>query len=59
MVLSANAARWGIAEALVTALGGLGAVYEDAYTRRMLPYSGRVSVEQEGPWSGIISAIIP
>jgi hypothetical protein len=47
MVLSAGAARWGIAEALVTALGGLGMAYEAAYTRRMQPDSGKVSTEQK------------
>jgi hypothetical protein len=46
-VLAANAARWGIAEALVTALGALGMAYEDAYTRRMLPDAGKVATEQK------------
>jgi hypothetical protein len=45
--LSANAARWGIAEALVTALGNLGIAYEAAYTRRMEPDAGKVSTEQK------------
>jgi hypothetical protein len=49
MVLAANAARWGIAEALVTALGSLGMAYEDAYNRRMLPDAGKISVEQKNP----------
>jgi hypothetical protein len=47
LVLSANATRWGIAEALVTALGVLATAFWDAYTRRMLPDSGKVSVEQK------------
>jgi hypothetical protein len=47
MVLSANAERWGIAPALVTALGALGAAYEEAYTRRMLPDAGKVATEQK------------
>jgi hypothetical protein len=46
-VLLANAARWGIVEALVTALKALGTAYEEAFNRRMLPDSGRVSVEQK------------
>jgi hypothetical protein len=46
-VLAANAARWGIAEALVTALGGLGMAFEEAYNRRMQPDAGKVSVEQK------------
>jgi hypothetical protein len=47
IVLAANAARLGIAEALITALGALGLAFEQAYTRRMLPDSGKVSVEQK------------
>jgi hypothetical protein len=46
-VLAANADRWGVASGLVTSLGALGAAYEDAYARRLLPDSGRVSVEQK------------
>jgi hypothetical protein len=46
-VLAANAARWGIAEALVTALGNLGMAFEAAYNHRMLPDAGKVSVEQK------------
>jgi hypothetical protein len=46
-VLLANAARWGIAEALITALGTLGMAYEQAYTRRMLPDAGKVATEQK------------
>jgi hypothetical protein len=46
-VLVANAARWGITEALVTALGNLGMAFEDAYNRRMLPDAGKVSTEQK------------
>jgi hypothetical protein len=46
-VLGANAEKWGIAPGIVTALGGLGTAYEEAYTRRMLPDSGKVSVEQK------------
>jgi hypothetical protein len=38
VVLAANAARWGIAEALVTALGNLGIAYEEAYN----PVPGQV-----------------
>jgi hypothetical protein len=47
LVLSANAARWGIAEALVTDLSALVSAFQTAYTRRMLPDSGKVSVEQK------------
>jgi hypothetical protein len=47
LVLSANAARWGIAEALVSALGDLAAAFRTAYTKRMQPDSGKVSVEQK------------
>jgi hypothetical protein len=46
-VLAANAARWGIAEALVTALGSLAMAYDAAYARRMLPDAGKVSTEQK------------
>jgi hypothetical protein len=46
-VLNANAARWGIAADLVTNLGALGTAYEEAYTRRFLPDTGKVSVEQK------------
>jgi hypothetical protein len=46
-VLAANTARWGIAEALVTALGSLAMAFEDAYNRRMLPDAGKVSTEQK------------
>ncbi|MDR2376943.1 MAG: hypothetical protein LBD96_10970 [Treponema sp.] len=46
-VLAANAARWGIAEALVTALGALAMAFEEAYNRRMLPDAGKVSVAQK------------
>jgi hypothetical protein len=46
-VLSANAARWGIAEVLVTVLGSLAMAYEEAYTRRMQPDAGKVSTEQK------------
>jgi hypothetical protein len=47
IVLAAGAARWGIAEALVTALGNLAMAYEAAYTRRMQPDAGKVSTEQK------------
>jgi hypothetical protein len=40
MVLSANAARWGIPEALVTA-------FWDVYTKHMEPDSGKVSTKQK------------
>jgi hypothetical protein len=46
-VLSANAERWGIASTLVTPLGALGAAFEEAYNKRLLPDSGKVSVEQK------------
>jgi hypothetical protein len=45
--LTANAARWGIAETLIAALGSLGMAYEAAYTRRMQPDAGKVSTEQK------------
>jgi hypothetical protein len=46
-VLAANAGRWGIAQVQVTALAAQGTAYEAAYARRMLPDSGKVSVEQK------------
>jgi hypothetical protein len=46
-VLASGAQTWGIAEALVAALDALGAAYEEAFNRRLLPDSGRVSVEQK------------
>jgi hypothetical protein len=46
-ILTANAARWDVAPALVTALGNLGTAYEDAYVRRFMPDAGRVSVERK------------
>ena len=47
LVLSANAARWGIAEALVSDLGSLFTAFRNAYNKRMQPDSGKVSVEQK------------
>jgi hypothetical protein len=47
VVLLANAARWGIAAALVTALKTLGTTFEEAYARHMQPDSGKVSTEQK------------
>jgi hypothetical protein len=47
MVLSANAARWGIAGTLVTALGLLVTAFENAYAKRTQPDAGKVSVEQK------------
>jgi hypothetical protein len=47
IVLAANAARWGIAEVLVSTLGNLGMAFEEAYNRRMLPDAGKVSTEQK------------
>jgi hypothetical protein len=47
LVLTANAARWGIANTLVTTLGTLAAAFEAAYTKHVLPDSGKVSTEQK------------
>jgi hypothetical protein len=46
-VLAANAERWGIAAGLVTALGGLGMAFAEAYNRHIQPDSGKVSTEQK------------
>jgi hypothetical protein len=46
-VLAANADRWGIPPSLVTPLAALGTAYEEAYTRRFAPDSGKLSVEQK------------
>jgi hypothetical protein len=46
-VLSANAARWGIAAALVTALGVLVTAFGNAYTKHKEPDSGKVSTKQK------------
>jgi hypothetical protein len=47
LVLAANATRWGIAEALVTALSALVTAFEAAYTKHLQPDSGKVSTEQK------------
>jgi hypothetical protein len=47
LVLSENAGRWGIAGPPVSALGVLVTAFEGAYGKRMLPDSGKVSVEQK------------
>jgi hypothetical protein len=47
LVLTANAARWGIAGTLVTALSALVTAFETAYAKHMQPDSGKVSTEQK------------
>jgi hypothetical protein len=47
LVLTANAACWGIADTLVTALGALVTAFEAAYAKHVLPDSGKVSTEQK------------
>jgi hypothetical protein len=47
LVLSANAERWGIAETLVQGLGNLSMAFRAAYTKRMQPDAGKVTVEQK------------
>ena len=44
LVLSEHADSWGIAESLVSALGGLFTAFRTAYNKRKQPDSGKVSV---------------
>jgi hypothetical protein len=47
LVLTSNAARWGIVEALVTALSALATAFQTAYAKHLQPDSGKVSTEQK------------